>query len=355
MSLKKSRARIWIEIIVAISLLIGLFAWSEGLFRKKILPAGASAGLAPWTGRTVLVEERSIPMNVEASGSVRGRNEAVISARVMGVIERIAVREGERVKKGDLLVVLMAPELAAGREAAAGGESAAIAAVEQARRDYARMDALHQEGATSRAEWERARTGLEQAEAARRAARGSLAAASSVAAFTRLRAPFAGVVSARHYDPGATVAPGIPILDLTDDASFRVEATLDEENATGLAPGDSVVALVAAANVEKTVALAAVVPSSDPATRTVLLVAELGSESAIRSGQFARLRVVAGERRGLVVPAAMVRRAASLATVRVLGPENVPLTRHVWTGALLADGSIEILSGLKAGERVVVE
>jgi RND family efflux transporter MFP subunit len=228
----KTRVRRWVEIGAAAAVLVVILLWSEGMFRRKVGPGGeegvAGTGVAGPVAEVALAD---LPVVLEAVGTVRGIEEAVLSARVTGVIDRIAVRAGDRVRKGEVLAVFTAPELAAQQAAAQGAVRAAEAAVAQAESDWKRADYLFQREAATRVEWERARSALEQARGGLVQTRGAAGAAASLAAYSELRAPFDGLVTERNRDPGDLASPGVPILRVVDDRLFRLEAAIDEREA----------------------------------------------------------------------------------------------------------------------------
>lgn len=227
MSASKSRRARWIEAVLAVAVLAVIFAWAQGLLRRRVGPEDAvSPGGTPHEGRTATVESRQVPVTVEAVGSVRAVNQAAISSRVMGVVERITVEAGDRVRRGQILAALSAPELVARRAAAAEAVVGAEAALLQARSDYDRTDELFGKHAATKVEWELARTALAVAEANLARAKESAKGEEAFVSYTSLEAPFDGVVIERRMDPGDMAAPGAPLLILVEDRAFRLERSM---------------------------------------------------------------------------------------------------------------------------------
>lgn len=346
-----------VEVAAAVLALALVFAWSEGLVGRHVGPEGGGAAAlgGGYRGRSVTVERQELPVVVEAMGTVRPIREAVVEARVAGVIERTAVDAGDRVKRGDLLVVLSAPELAAQRASATGQVAAAEAALAQARSDMARIEHLHAREAATQVEFERARTALKIAEANLERARAMARREKVMAAYTMLRAPFDGLVVERYLDPGDLAAPGRPIVRIEDDSRFRLEAPVGEREAAGVSVGLPVRVRIDTPRLDLEAKVGEIVPAADPASRTFLVKVDLPEIEGLRSGLFGRVRVISGKRRALVVPAAAVRRVGGLETVRVIGPRGEVRTRYVRTGRRVGGGRVEVLAGLEAGERVAVE
>jgi RND family efflux transporter MFP subunit len=356
MSRPVSRVRRGIEIAAAALILIVVFVWVQGFMRAKVGPGdGATSHGMRYDGPAAAAEVREIPVRVEAVGTVRAVNEASIAARVMGVVERIDVDEGDRVRRGQMLIVVSAPELAARGEAARQAIAAAEASLLQARSDFQRMEALLAKEAATRVEWERARTALAVAEAELSRARQAARAEEAMASYTDLTAPFDGRVVERRMDPGDLASPGAPILRLVDDRSFQIEASVDETRAAALEKGAPVVVRLEPSGRTVSAAISEVVPASDPASRTVLVKALLPAAEGIHTGQFARLEFATGGRMALVVPRSALRRVGGLDLVHVVDAEGFTTSRYVRPGAAAGEEAVEILSGLTAGERVALE
>jgi RND family efflux transporter MFP subunit len=306
---------------------------------------------ARFDGPTVLAVERALPVEVEVLGTVRPRRDAVVAARVLGVVTTVEVEEGDRVAAGELLVRVEAEELGARAEAARREVQAAEARLAQARRDLERTRALEAKEAATAVELEHAETGVELAEAQLAAARQAAAGERSVASHLAIRAPFDGRVLERLVDPGDLAAPGTPLLKLEAEGGTRLEAPVDERLAAGLAVGDRVSVRLDAGTRVFAGVLGEIEPAADPDSRTLLAKIDLPEGTAAPSGAFGRAVLVTGERPAVVVDAAAVRRLGGLSTLRVV-EENRLVIRHVRTGRELPSGGIEILSGLAAGERV---
>lgn len=254
---------------------------------RLIVPLLLAAGLLAWL---LLGRGESTSSTLEVSGTVEA-TEADLGFGVGGRVEAVAVREGDRVQAGQELARLDRAELEARRDAAAAqldaarsllgelrsgarpeeraqAEAAARAArqrLEDAERDLARARTLHEGGAISRENLEKAETARELAvEAARQAedqlrlvragprservaaqqaaVRQAEAALGQVEAMLDdavLRAPFAGRVTVRHREPGETVAPGAPVLTVMDPDDRWVRIFVPEDRLGAVFPGQA--------------------------------------------------------------------------------------------------------------------
>jgi len=170
--------------------------------------------------------------------------------------------------------------------------------------------------------------------------------------YSRITSPIAGRIVDRFAEPGDTVQPGQKILSLYNPFSLRVEARVREGLALALTPGEELAVAVPAVNKAFTARIEEIVPAADPASRTFEVKASLTAQNGLLPGMYARLRVPAGERERLLVPADRVRRVGQLDVLWVAG-ENGVERRFVRLGPAREDGQVEILAGVSAGEQVL--
>jgi RND family efflux transporter MFP subunit len=328
------------------------------------------------------VRAQIIPDEIEATGTVVAGTSAQVAARVMGTAIQVAVREGDRVRRGQVLVVLddrewrahlnsaraAIEEATAGREVAGRAVAAAQARAEVAEKSYQRFIYLRDQKSVSPQEFDvvegqqrAARAALEQAQARSRQAEASIAraqsearAAEEVAAYTHIVAPFDGIVVRRMVEAGSMVTPGMTLLVVEDPSRYRLEVTVTA-SLPGLVRGST--ARIALDNLPgkqfqgKVVELEA---GADPASHTVQAKIELPANPAIRSGLFGRAWFRRGERKAIVVPGSAVVERGQLRGVYVLDRSDIAQWRLVTLGAAVG-ANVEILSGLGEGERVVTD
>lgn len=350
--------------------------------RAKLLLAGAAAlvlagcggekqgAAAPESGGRVVVAEaaeREVPEYVEAVGTVRATQLAQMAAQVMANITRVHVKEGDRVRRGQVLVSLDAAAAAAGYQRASSGASGAEQERLAAEADYAlaqstyeryrglqaknsvspqEMDEVEARYRAAAARRERAQAGVAEARAAASQARTMLG-------YSQLRAPFDGVVTARFADEGTLAAPGAPLVVVEDLSAFRLEISVDEADVAALGAGASVpVVIEALGNDTITAKVARIVPAADPGSRTFLVKLDLPRDARLRSGLYGRARLARGTRKAVLVPADALLARGQVQAVYVVGTDEVATLRYVTAGGRF-DDDVEVLSGVSAGERVV--
>ncbi len=319
---------------------------------------------------------------IEVSGTVRAAETANIAARIMGQIRTVAVREGSRVSAGATLAEIDDRELRSAVAAAQAGRASAqssirtaehgiasaVAQRELAQATYERYSTLFGKQSLTKQELDEATARLRQAEAAAEAAQSRKAEAEAqltaaearvesaevALGHARVTAPFAGTVTEQLLDPGSLTAPGQPILRLEKAGRYRLEAAIPESQSDSVRIGSTVTVELEGIGPEKGLEgrVVEIVPEVDAASRTFIAKIELPARAGVRSGLYGRAFLAGPEREAAVVPAAAVAEQGQLRTVLV-ADGDVARKRLVKVGEL-REGEYEILSGVKAGELVVV-
>jgi RND family efflux transporter MFP subunit len=171
---------------------------------------------------------------------------------------------------------------------------------------------------------------------------------------TRITAPATGVVVDRRAEPGDLAVPGQPLLVLDDPRAYRLEAVVGESAVGRVQIGQTVPVVVDSLGRTLPGRVAEIIPAADPASRTVTVKLDLPADPGLRTGLFGRARFPAGERQALLIPLTALIERGQLTSTYVVDAQGVARLRLVTAGARYGD-RVEILSGLDAGERIVVE
>ncbi|HSR14955.1 MAG TPA: efflux RND transporter periplasmic adaptor subunit [Gemmatimonadales bacterium] len=312
-------------------------------------PEHAPAVARPVEGEVITVRDTVVTDAFEAAGLAEPVQRAMMSTKLMARVLEVTVREGDRVARGQVLVRLDAADLQARRGQAEAGLAAAEAARQDAMAQARRIRALYADSAAPKATLDAVEAGLARAEAAVRQAEAARSEVDAVDAYATLRAPFAGVVTQRLADPGAFAAPGMPLVVVEDQSSLRLSVTAAPDAVRGIRRGDRLDGTVAGQPVEAVVE--GVVPAPGGHVMTVnAMVPNRGD--AVFAGSAASLALPLGTRPAILVPGAAIVREGDLTGVRVRVAEGSDL-RWIRTGRP-RDGQVEVLSGLAAGDQVIV-
>jgi membrane fusion protein, multidrug efflux system len=325
---------------------------------------------------------QNVADELEAPGSVIAVSTAQVAARTIGTVLQVAVREGDTVKRGQVLAQLDERELVSRQSAAQAGAQRATAGVAQAtkalaatqaqadvmKKTYDRYAYLKEQKSVSPQEFdeitakqqaaqanlEQAMAGLRQAEAGASQAESEARAAQDVASYARVVAPFDGRVIRRTVEPGSLVSPGIPLFIVGDTSRYQLEATLPAEALTIVKKNAIArVELDALADKSLTGKVAEIEAGADPASHTLKARIDLPKEAGVQSGMFGRAFFPRGEKRALMVPVTALVNRGQLRGIYVVDDGGLVHWRVVTLGKPLGN-QVEVLSGLTDGDAVVL-
>lgn len=303
---------------------------------------------------------------LEASGTVRARTTSIIASRMMGTVTSLRVKEGDRVKSGQLLLAVDDRDVAQKVKAAEEGHHEALKALEAAAEQkriaaltYQRYKRLYDDRAVTGQEFDQiemqkkvAEIDYDRAAATARRIAAGLEEARVFLGYTRAVSPVNGVVTEKKIDAGSMAVPGMPLLTVEDTSAYRVEVNLDEKAGSKVRPGMSVSVFLETLNREVQGSITEVVPAVDPATRTFMVKIGLPGDG-LKSGMYGKVRIPAGKRKGLLVPNQSLAVKGQLTGVYVVDPGGIIAYRLVRAGKAHGD-KVEILSGLRGDERIIV-
>lgn len=230
------------------------------------------------------------------------------------------------------------------RLAAAEAVRLAESALTQAQAGLAEAEAARMGVRLRRDEANAARAQVGQATAAQRMA-------GVARAQTRVVAPFDGVVRARMVDPGALAAPGTPLVAI-QGGGLRLRASVPESIAVGLKVGDAATAGVDGARTRVSAPIVEIIPAATPGAHTVDVRFDLLDLPSAKPGMFGSVELARAKQERIVVPESVIGRREGLAYVRAVDAEGLPHLRLVTLGRTLPDGRVEVVAGLRAGDRI---
>lgn len=366
--------------------------------REAIEAPWAAAATAPVARgvRVMPAAVETVREGLEAVGTVRSKTQTLIASKVQGYVREVRIREGDVVEPGGVLVLVDDRELVSRSERAQAAltesrmardevlelREEAEAALRSAEADHLYAEAtasryrqlldkelisVHEfEGTDAKRKSAAAAVGQAKARiqglAARERqarqrieqARAELDSATIALGDTRIAAHGTGVVVERRVEPGNLAVPGQTLLTLDDPRHYRLEAEVGESAIGHVRLGQSAPVVVDAIGRTLEGRVAEMIPTADPASRSMTVKLDLPPVAGLRSGMFGRARFTAGERKALLVPAGALLERGQLTGVYVVDGQSVARLRLVTTGQRRGD-RVEILSGLNPGEGVVIE
>ena len=319
----------------------------------------------------------------EAVGTVAARTSSTLSSKLMGAVKAVHVREGDPVKKDDVLVELDDRQvgsqlkkteagLSESRRTLISAESSrdsAKAGAQLAKTTFDRYSALLKEDSVSQQEFDeveakyrQATAALSQAEAMVEASRNRVQQAEAEIEDASVRkkdativAPYDGKITEKMIDVGDMASPGTPLLTLEQEGVFCVSLVVPEEHIRSVSIGQKVQVTIPSLDnkmVQGTVGR--IDPAADQKSRSFQIkVALPEGEDLYSSGTFARVALPVGEAGMMRVPATAIIHQGQLTGYYLVDKENIAHFRLLLLGRTYGD-SVEVISGLKEGDRYVL-
>jgi membrane fusion protein (multidrug efflux system) len=327
--------------IAVIVIAAAVYAYTSRRQDAPDAAAGVGSGPESVAVITAPVEQKPISVRIEALGTARANEAVEVTSKAGNKIIAVRFEEGQWVQRGEVLV-----ELDGAQDRA--DLAAAEAALAESRNAYERSRGLFAQQAVSQSQ-------MEQIEATLKGNAARVESAAARVADTVIRAPFNGRVGLRRVSVGALVSPGAVITTLDDTRTMKIDFDVPETFLAILKPGLTVAAKSIAYPDESFAGAVESVDSRvDPVTRSIKVRARLpNSKGFLRPGMFLTIVVSREPMPGLVVPEQAL--VPERGEVYVFVVADGRALRRVVTIGRRSPGEIEILTGVAAGERVVIE
>jgi membrane fusion protein, multidrug efflux system len=364
-SIVKQRSRMRLASAVTAGLLLLALATLVGCSSER-----KTASVAPETVNNVSVlsaQPANVPDLVEAVGTLRAAQTSQLAGQMMANIVEIRAHEGDRVQRGQVLAVLdeAQPRAALDRATAADlasqqGITAADSDLALAESTFRRYQILYEKKSVSPQEFDEVKARYQAAEARHDIARAgqtqakaALQQAHTALEYSRILAPFDGIVTEKKADVGALVSPGMPIFTVEDLHRYRLEATVNETDLRYVHMGQQAPVIIdAVGDREFKGRVVEIVPAADAASRSFLVKIEIPSDPALRSGLFGRAQFSRGQKSSLLIPRTAVVDRGQLQGVYVLDQNKIAGLRYITLGKP-SGAQVEVLAGLQAGETLI--
>ena len=302
------------------------------------------------------VEVREVELTYTAEAVVEAVRQSTVSAQIAGRIVDLRFDVGDFVKKGEVIVRI--DERAASQAVAASEAQVreAEAALRQARAEFERAKQLVAQKFLSQAALDRAEADYKAAQARVTALLAGAGQAQTERSFATVVAPYSGVVSARHVELGEMATPGKPLMTGFNPGTLRVTATVPQAQVGAIQAGAKARIEVPSSATWVEATGLTVIPTADPRTHTTQVRLALPADvRGIYPGIYARAHFVTGRAAALLVPRAAVVQRSELTAVYVLDEAGRPRLRQIRLGTAGDEQAVEVLAGLRPGERVALD
>lgn len=278
------------------------------------------------------------PTQTEVVGTVQAVEKAEISSKITGNITTLTVDLGSTVKHGDLLIELSAGEISAQVQQAK-------AQYEKAVRNLKREESLLKKNAAT---VESVKSFRDQ----KKIAEGSYNEALTMLEYTKITAPFTGIVTRKFVGVGDLSTPGKPLIHIEKQGHLEVQTAIPEAMILKIQKGDILSVYIPSVQLRLAGSVAEVSPTADPSSRTAPIKLEIEPNPKLRSGQFARVTLVTGNTKTFIVPRDAIVPFGQMEKAFVVHDGTARL-RLVRTGQVQGD-NVEILSGLEENATVII-
>ncbi|EGV52853.1 efflux RND transporter periplasmic adaptor subunit [endosymbiont of Riftia pachyptila] len=298
---------------------------------------------------------REIPREFRLDGTVEAINRTTVSAQTQGVVEQILVDVDDFVEKGMLIVLLNDTQHQAKLKQAQAELKEAVARLQEAQDEFKRVKGLHEKKLVSQSQMDKATAALKSAKARREAASAGLDQAREQLEYTRVKAPYSGIVTHRHVEVGEIAQAGQQLmrgisldeLRVTVDVPQSLIPTIRKFGKAWVEQPEG--GFVAATRLT-------IFPFAHHGSNTFKVRVDLPEGvKGLFPGMFVKTSFLTGSKRELVVPAMAVVYRSEVTALYVIDADGRIGFRHVRVGHYTEDGMQAVLAGLSEGERVALD
>lgn len=319
---------------------------------NKIEPGQTEADRQSITGlHFEKVAAQNVPGQEFFIGTIESSDRGVLAARIDGRVGRLAVKVGDSVKAGQLLLTIDQNTVNDRLAEAQGSKEAAAARLVLAEKTYQRYEQLAKAEAITPQEMDRMTAEREQARQNLQTAAAGAAQARTSVGYNQVSAPYAGKIAEQLVETGSTVMPGTPLLVIERSGIPQARLAIPETLMGQIALGEKLQLEIPALKQTLSGQVTEIQPSSDPATRSFAIKLKLPAEAAVTPGLFVRAQRSTATSSALLIPRTALVQRGQLTGVYVV-EANILRFRLIKVGPQLGD-KVEVLSGLSAGETIV--
>ncbi|MGA0565161.1 efflux RND transporter periplasmic adaptor subunit [Ancylobacter sp. VNQ12] len=326
-----------------------------GFVLSLLVAASASAQTPTGNPQTlpvtkVVLADASVTYTVPGSVISDGRIE--VSSRVVGFIEQLDVREGQKVSRGDLLVRIDQTDIDEAIRQAKAGVRAAGQDLQDGELDVQKYEGLARSGAVATETLRKAKVRVDVASATLDKARSALAAAEAQKSYATITSPVDGVIVSVARRSGEMATAGSTILTVESHEVLLFKAFVSESSLSAIDPNKPVtVRIDTLKDAVLQGRIRGIVPSGDDITRRYEINVILPKDMHLVPGMFGRAEIVLGTQKATLVPRAALVRRGGLEGVFVV-EDGTARFRWLRTGRVIGD-AIEVVSGLTGGESII--
>ncbi len=308
--------------------------------------------------KTANIQTSIVPKTYEYSGSVASVKKSTLSTRIMGQIDKVYAKEGDKVEKGQLLLAIRSNDIMAKKSQVEANILEVTAGYNNAEADYKRINSLYSSKSATKKELDDITTHLNMMKARLEAVNKAKAEVEEMMTYANIRAPYSGVVTNSFIDAGDMANPGMPLVAIEAPGLFEVITRIPESEIDLISKDDTVfVNLKNCKNdvkgVISRISTSSRLSGSQFETR-ILLMPDAKQINALRSGMFAQVKITKGADEKIMVNKDLIINRGQLTGIWTVSESKAALLRWVRLGKS-NNNQIEILSGLSEGDKLIVK
>lgn len=304
---------------------------------------------------TATAELREIPQEQHLDGVVEAVNSSTLTAQTQGQVVEILVDVDEYVKKDSLIIRLRDTEQKARLDQAKADLNTAAARLEEIKKQHERIVAMYAKDLVSSAAMDQANANLKAGEAQQEAAQAGLKAAEEQLEYTRIRAPFSGIVTQRHIEVGETAHQGQKLMSGLSLDKLRVNVDVPQNLIPAIRRDNKARILLPDGNSVQAGDLT-IFPYAQSGSNTFKVRLGLPQDiPGLFPGMYVKVAFQTGVQKRLLAPQPSVVFRSEVTGIYVLAPDGKIGFRHIRLGHEAADRMVEVLAGLEPGEKVALD
>ena len=341
------------KLIIAIAFL-SLAAISCGK-KEKQQAATPQKSIAVQTTTAKLAD---YPVIYSFSGKLEADKQSNLSTRIMGQIQHIYVKPGQKVNHGDLLIQIRNQDILAKKAQVEANKVEASTAFESAEKDMKRYEALYESNSVSDKEMDDMRTRYDMAKARLAAVEQMENEVKENMRYASIRAPYSGVITTKFVQEGDMANPGMPLLSMESPSQWKVIARIPETDIAKVQLNDAVKVKFTSAEVELEGKIIEINPSTtntgNQYMAKVLVTVPKNCTAKLYSGMYAEVLFEHGTQKRILISESALIHRGQLVGIYAVSQSGNALLRWVKTGKTFGD-KVEIISGLTDGEQYVMK
>ncbi len=304
----------------------------------------------------IVSEDASSPF-LTVSGKIEAAKSANISTRMMGYVDKIYVKVGDKVRKGQLLLSVNNADVSAQLAQVNAGITEAAAAFTNVEKNYNRFTALFKENSASQKELDDITANYNMAKARLESAKQMKNGVNAQMGYANIRAPFNGVVTNKFISAGDMANPGMPLMEVESPGQYQVLAMVPESEILSIKNDTEVTVQLKALNQNLKGKVTEVSTSSKNTGGQYLVKVVLDkTDTQILSGMYATVQFPVVRKTtssAVMIPVEALVTNGQLSGIYTVSQSNTALLRWLRLGRTFGD-QVEVLSGLSADEQYIV-